>query len=684
MDPAPQAEERSDGPPAAPPRRRGLVVTAGLLGGLAVLGAAVGGADLAGWPGLAPRALAHFAPTLGLTLAPDTRVHLLYRPRLLAPTLTLAHDGQTLADAQGLELRWDWRDVWRWQREGAPLRVRAVQAARLELHWARDAAGRSNWQFLEPPPAAASAAASAAPTPLPVIDNLSLATGSASVDDAPLHLKADAQFSSAADGHWQARVDGQLNGQQLALQAQAGQSLALLSDAPMPPIAVQASLSHGRSRVSFDGTAASLLDAQALDGRVDASGPSLADAGRPLGLTLPATPPFALHGRLRHAGTRWFLAGTDARVGGSRLGGDFQFDTAPARPLLSGALRGGPLRLVDLGPAVGADAPPSRSGRVLPDRPFDLPALNRMDAALDIRLSSLDLDSRALEPLAPVGAKLELRDGRLALNALQIGVAGGQLSGTTTLDAQVDPPQWQANLAVQGLVLDRWLREHSKAFGGTLQGLAVVQGQGRSTAALLGSLDGGVVVTLRHGHMSHLATELAGLDLARALVVWLRGDDAMPLGCAKLAGRFDAGVLTPHFAVLDNADNRIELGGKVDLAHEQLALRVVTLPKDFSPVALRTPIRVEGSFADPHVALEGKPLGVRALGAIALGVITPPAALVALFDRAEKTESLSCSDPLPLPPAKTAAGVPASAAAASAPSYTPTRSAPARRANQAS
>ena len=271
-----------------------------------------------------------------------------------------------------------------------------------------------------------------------------------------------------------------------------------------------------------------------------------------------------------------------------------------------------------------------------------------MDAALDIHLSSLDLGSAAFAPFAPVNAKLELQDGLLSLHALQAGMAGGQLSGDTSLDARVDPPQWQAALKVQGVALERWLRKEN-TLTGKLQADAHVRGQGRSTAALLGSMSGDLSAALLDGSMSHLMTELAGLDVAQGLGIWLRGDDTLPLNCARLEGRFTAGVLRPQFAVVDNRDSRIELTGSVSLANEQLALRAVTRPKDFSPLTLRAPLRVQGTLGDPRVALEGKALGGRAIAAIALGALSPPAALLAFVDPGEKLPPLQCGIHSPKP-----------------------------------
>lgn len=609
---------------------------------LALIAATVG-MDLAGWPGLAPW-LANRAER-GLDLDSSARVHLLWNPSLGAASLRVrGSQGELLADAQGVLLNWRWGDIWDW-RHGAPLRLRLVQADMLSLNWQRDAAGRTAWP-VQP------GGQRHEPAPLPQIDHLVIRQGEARLDDAPLQLQGDARFATAADGHWTASLQGRLRGQQLALKAEAGAGLALLApaEAGLAPVQLRAEMTQRDGRISFTGTAASLLDARALDGQLQLRGNSLADIGRPFGITLPRTPPMELTGRLQHASGVWQLGGAKARVGQSHLGGDFAFDTRPNpahRPLLSGLLRGGPLRLADLGPAVGLDTPPSRPGRVLPDRPLDLPSLNAMDARVAVALSQLDLGTTKLAPLAPVNASLVLEGGVLSIQSFNAGVAGGEVSGSARLDARSSTPQWQIGLDVRGMAIEQWFKFQAKSLAenpvtGRLRADIDVKGHGSSMAALLGSLDGPVRLQLEKGSISHLLTEAAGLDVAQGLAVWLRGDKKLELNCARLDGSFKAGVLRPRSAVVDNRDSRIDIDGRVNLADETLDLRLVTKPKDFSLLTLRSPVRVQGTLADPHLALEGRALGGKAIAAVALGALAPPAALLAFVDFGENLPPVSC------------------------------------------
>jgi uncharacterized protein involved in outer membrane biogenesis len=170
-----------------------------------------------------------------------------------------------------------------------------------------------------------------------------------------------------------------------------------------------------------------------------------------------------------------------------------------------------------------------------------------------------------------------------------------------------------------------------------------VQGRGRSVAELLGSLNGPVQLRLENGSVSHLLTEAMGVDVAQGLGLLLRGDKNLPLNCARLDGRFAGGLLRPRTALIDNHDSRIDLDGRISLKDETLDLRLVAHPKDFSPLTLRAPVRLQGSLAEPRVALEGKRLGGRAVAALALGSLSPPAALLAFVDPGEDLPPVDCS-----------------------------------------
>ena len=264
-------------------------------------------------------------------------------------------------------------------------------------------------------------------------------------------------------------------------------------------------------------------------------------------------------------------------IGKSQLAGNFRFDTRDTLGRLSGQLRGRLLQLSDLGPAVGTAGEggstgvlkPAAGARLLPTREFDLPSLREMNADIAVDIDTLDLGSKDIAPMRQLRAQLTLQGGRLKLENLHADVAGGHMKGTTVLDGSTDVAHWQADLRLDGIDVARWLRSLHEGddasapayLTGELIARLKATGSGRSTAQILASLDGQALLRLRNGTLSHLAVEAAGLDLAQALGVMVRGDRPLPMNCAVIAMELSDGVMTARRAVIDTSDSTLLMNG---------------------------------------------------------------------------------------------------------------------------
>ena len=412
-----------------------------------------------------------------------------------------------------------------------------------------------------------------------------------------------------------------------------------------------------KTHIRVDGTASDLLHFGGMDATFVASGPSLAAVGDALGVTLPTTAKFATHGRLQKHGSVWDAGIAAMAIGTSRLNGNFKFDNGPDVPVLTGTLGGSRLALADLGPAFGAappDAPASASnakpGKVIPDRTFDIPSLKAMNADVGVQLAELDLGTKLLEPFKPLQGRITLQDGVLNLKELLARTSAGEVQGGIGLDSRPGTPKWNADLRWSGIQLDRFIKTRDVAvrkdangqkpdvgyISGALGGNAQLKGEGNSSAKLLASLDGTVRVWVRDGTMSHLLVEAAGIDIAHALGVYIKGDDKLPMQCALAQFDLVNGKLMPEVFVIDTTNTTMLIDGDLSLATESLDLRLTAHPHSFSPLAPRTPVKVVGTFDEPHVRLEMKPLATRGAVAVGLTLASPLSALLALVDFKQK------------------------------------------------
>jgi AsmA protein len=116
------------------------------------------------------------------------------------------------------------------------------------------------------------------------------------------------------------------------------------------------------------------------------------------------------------------------------------------------------------------------------------------------------------------------------------------------------------------------------------------------------------------------------------LMLKLSGDKLVKLRCAIADFEVKQGVMQADALIFDTEITTIVGTGSIDLRQERLDLTLNPNTKDTSPVALRSPIYVRGSFAKPDVQIDKGRVAVRALGAIALGIASPVLALIPLID----------------------------------------------------
>lgn len=624
--------------------------------------AALALAEHRGWPFLRGPLEARATRALGVPvrLNGEFRLHLLGGVSLQVGHLNVGAGGGLdlphLADARDVALELGWRDLWRAWR-GEALVVRSLGADVLDVRAVRTADGRASWIFHPPTPRAER------DTPPPRFGWLQVRQGRVLVDDAPTGTALDIALEGGEGGRgggWHARAEGRWQRLPLQLRVDATAALPLVHDAAQTDdarlVGVRVEGRAGAARLVFDGRVGALLGGGRLDGAFTLAGPSLAPVAAPFGVTLPQTPPFELAGHLAHQRGVWTLRAERAAIGSSRLAGEFRFDTRPSPPLLTGTLNGQRLALQDLGPAVGT-APPDGTpvkraapARVLPDRRFDLPSLAGMNADVRIAIAQLDLGSAAIAPLADLRTQLRLQGGVLRLDGLQTVAAGGRIAGRSSLDARAVPARWTVDLAIDGVDLARWLpvlRRSGRAqayLSGILGGRVQAEGQGRSTAEILGTLDGQARLALQDAQLSHLITEAAGIDLAQALGVLVRGDAPLPLACAMADLVIADGVVRIRRAVVDNRDSTLRIAGQVNLRDESLALQARVRPKDLSPLSLRTPVTVSGTLAKPQIGVDSRRLAGKVAGAVVLGAVAGPlAALLPLVDAGEGREGDPCA-----------------------------------------
>lgn len=492
------------------------------------------------------------------------------------------------------------------------------------------------------------------------IDRLLLDHGRLGYDDAAqkTSIRADLSTGLATPGTQSAgeelsfSAQGQYKGMPLKAQGRGGPVLGLRDEST--PYRLKVDLSVGHTGVKADGTITSLLMFSAMDMRLAVRGESLAQLFPLLGIALPQTRAYATEGHLVHSGRSWRYEKFSGNIGDSDIAGSLQVDTGGKRPAMKAELESKLLDLADLGPLIGAKpgsvdaarqaAPPADTGaaktaqarpasaRVLSDLPFNTERWDSVDAEVTLKAKTIRR-AKAL-PLEDLMVHLSLRDSVLTLDPLDFGVAGGQLNAVISLDGRQDPIQARAQVRARKILLAKLLPTValSKTSIGQINGEFDLAGKGDSVGRMLASSNGKVGLVIANGEISKMMMEKIGLHLWEMLVLKVSGDKLVKLRCAIADFDVKQGVMHADGLIFDTEITTIVGTGSIDLGQERLDLTLNPNTKDTSPVALRSPIYVRGSFARPEVSVDKGRVALRAIGAVALGIASPVLALIPLID----------------------------------------------------
>lgn len=484
------------------------------------------------------------------------------------------------------------------------------------------------------------------------IDRLMLDEGTLGYDDAAQKTRIRSALSTSNAQPTEAGLSfsaqGQFKGLPLEASGSGGPVLGLRDE--RTPYPLKGELSVGGTVVKGEGTITSLLKFSAVDMQLAVSGRSLAQLYPLLGIVFPETGAYTTAGHIVRSGETWRYEKFSGRIGSSDIRGTLQVVTSDKLPALEADVVSNVLDLADLGPLIGARpgrldaareaapapsetaAPTPAQARVLPDMPFKTERWNTVDAEVTLKAGTI---RRAEElPLEDLTTHLSLRDSVLRLDPLDFGLAGGQLNAAITLDGRKDPIAAHAKVKAHKILIAKLFPtvKLSKASIGQINGEFDLSGNGNSVRRMLATSSGTLGLVVAGGEISRLMMEMIGLHLWEILELKVTGDELVKLRCAVADFDVKEGVMNSRALIFDTEITTIIGTGTIDLGQEKLDLTLNQRTKDTSPVALRSPIHVRGSFARPEAGVDKGRVAARALGATLLGMVNPLLALIPLID----------------------------------------------------
>jgi uncharacterized protein involved in outer membrane biogenesis len=453
-------------------------------------------------------------------------------------------------------------------------------------------------------------------------------------------------------------ASGRYRNEQVKLQGSGASLLTLVDRGDPYPLEVQAAV--GKTAASFDGEVVNPARLERVAGDLAIKGDNLEHLYRILGITLPATPPYRLKGKLVHEGKVWRLEDFEGGMGDSDLSGDFAFDSGPQPPMLRAQLRSRLLDFDDLGPLVGA--PPKtgpgetasaeqrkkaqrveRKPEVVPDEGFKTQRWGTLNAQVSLEAQRIRREKWL--PIDRLSARMTLQDKVIELAPLRFGVADGKVDSNIRLDGGQEPLAVRVSTRFNGLQLNRLVPrlQGGRNSTGSLFGNARLAAHGASVKDMTESLDGQVQLTMGPGRVSNLLLEAVGLDAGEIVRLFATGDRIIQLRCAVANLSVEDGIARSDALVIATGDTNVMGTGSIDLGDEKLDLTMYVAPKDMSPVSFRAPLHVRGSFKDPQVRPDLGVLAAKGGAAALLALVNPVLALVPLIETGPGTDS-SCGE----------------------------------------
>ncbi len=353
-----------------------------------------------------------------------------------------------------------------------------------------------------------------------------------------------------------------------------------------------------------------------LDAQVFADG---AGSPWPLPEALARVRPLAAQGHVAKHDTAW--TGTNVRLRAGRqttLAADLAFTgstrSGTPRRHLQATLRDAVIDVDDLSALRGKTPPGEKPASpderpdadyALSTKPLALAPLREFDAEVDLANARFVGAERGMAQ--SLRGRATLRAGVLELRGLDLGLAGGHVTGGLRADASRTPAEVALDVTARALRLDQ-LSSTLAANGGLIgavDGRATLRMRGDSMHALVAGASGSVTASLVEGAtVSRRLDAKLGLDGGE----WLRSlfdkSARVPVVCATLALDVERGVATSRRLVFETADTALAARGSANLADETVDVTLTPAHKKLALLALDKAIHAAGSWNDIRITLK--------------------------------------------------------------------------------
>jgi uncharacterized protein involved in outer membrane biogenesis len=472
-----------------------------------------------------------------------------------------------------------------------------------QLQFMRDSAGHANWQRVDPDKSPGG--------PLPMIRALELAHSHLTLVDERLHLVFDGDLSVVGPDSaqpLQMEGSGTLNQRAVTFRLKGD---ALPSAAPDKPYAFEFDERSSGTHFTAHGSLPRPFDLGLVDAEFDASGADLRDLYYLVGVSLPNTGTFHLHGRMVRRGSETLFDDLKVISGQSDVQGRVSLDTQKSgRTLVHADLSSALLRVADVGlRAAGRDPHPDAPPKLFSDVQLITPVTRRVDATGKYSARRLLLSRFEVSELS---APFTIERGLIKAPKVTGHFMGGNFVLHLDTDANQTPARNRIEMTLTGLQLAQMPHKvEPPPYEGSLLLQMHAHGGGDSLHALAADADGNLSARVLQGTIRASLAELTGVDL-RGLGLTLTGSSReVAVHCAAADFEIHTGVMHPTRFFIDSEPVFISGEGRVLLDPETVDLKLHGEPKRLRILRIKAPVLVQGTLLQPKFSVGAAESGLR-------------------------------------------------------------------------
>jgi uncharacterized protein involved in outer membrane biogenesis len=528
-----------------------------------------------------------------------------------------------------------------------------------------DKSGKGNWEFTAPAPAPAPTAQTGKPaapgegaTPsIPVLNDITIEKGRLVSKDG----KSGKTQTLALD---KLNVKGAGSGVPLKIELSGAYdekkfdvagTLGSLADLSGPkPWPVDVTAKAGGATATVKGTIAKPMEAKGVDLAITAEGKDLEELGKAAGAALPALGAYKLAAHVTGPGGEgWAVKDLNLALGKTTLTGTISVDPdktplkvvakldTPELDLaaLSGGSSAKPADNSRSAPATtGAGqtpgAAPRDDGRLFPADPLPLDTLKSVDADVTVNAKRIVKDQLAL---TDASLHAVIARGKLTVQPLKAGVAGGTLDAKATVDGGAATPEVAIEANGKDIDLNTLMTQLGnpgmiEAAKGAVH--ADLKGRGKSVREIMASLDGSLALGTGAGRLGPKALDQLSADIVKLLAFNVgsigQQQAVTQINCVAVPFTVQAGLAKSDAILVDTGKVTVKGSGTASLRDEKLDLVFTPTAKEGGLMSYAAvPVHVTGTFASPSVAPDAAGAVKNVAGAAAGVAVAGPLALLA-------------------------------------------------------